>query len=127
MVIGQTVKMDPKVKALVVHALRSGEYQQGHGYLRRTLNSYNGTQGYCCLGVVCDLYQKETGKGTWGSVSTLGTSFITDTENSVTDLPTDVQVWAGLTDDDVRAELARKNDSRNYDFNDIADTIENNL
>ena len=44
--------MNPQVKEKWVNALTSGEYQQGNGKLRST-------QGYCCLGVLCDLYAKE--------------------------------------------------------------------
>lgn len=39
-------------------ALRSGEYQQGHGYLKRLLLLQDdGSTGtvYCCLGVACEL------------------------------------------------------------------------
>ncbi len=45
-------KMNPEIKQKWVDALRSGEYEQGNGKL------YSG-QGYCCLGVLCDLYSKE--------------------------------------------------------------------
>ena len=41
-----------------IAALRSGEYKQGRSYLR------DGAE-YCCLGVLCDVYRKETGKGEW--------------------------------------------------------------
>lgn len=34
-------------------ALRSGEYNQGYGRLRDG-------DSFCCLGVLCDLYEKET-------------------------------------------------------------------
>ena len=46
----QIVKLDPERKALLVAALRSGEYQQGRGRL------YDGIEGgYCCYGVACVL------------------------------------------------------------------------
>jgi len=41
-----------------VAALRSGEYQQERGYLHTE-------HGHCCLGVLCDLHQRETGDGEW--------------------------------------------------------------
>lgn len=44
--------MNPQVKEKWINALRSGEYKQG----REKLRSPN---GYCCLGVLCDLYSKE--------------------------------------------------------------------
>lgn len=34
-------------------ALRSGEYKKGRGYLRT--NNEDGTQSYCCLGVLCEI------------------------------------------------------------------------
>lgn len=40
--------MDPAIKEKWVAALRSGAYEQGRNQLR-TAN------GYCCLGVLCDL------------------------------------------------------------------------
>jgi len=48
--------MNPEIKAKWVAALRSGEYVQGRGALRRDDNTY------CCLGVLCDLHAKETGE-----------------------------------------------------------------
>jgi hypothetical protein len=49
--------MNPEVKALWLDALRSGEYKQGQGRLRKTED--DGTFSYCCLGVLCDLYIKQ--------------------------------------------------------------------
>ena len=40
----------PELKAAWVKALRSGEYRQGKGWLRR-----DGT--HCCLGVLCEITQ----------------------------------------------------------------------
>lgn len=48
-------KMNPKeARQLWIDALRSGEYHQEQHVL-----SYNGA--FCCLGVACELYQKEVG------------------------------------------------------------------
>lgn len=44
--------MNTQIKEKWVNALRSGEYAQTDGNLRTTV-------GYCCLGVLCDLYAKE--------------------------------------------------------------------
>lgn len=46
-----------------VAALRSGEYPQGHGALYVADDGED--TGFCCLGVLCDLYAKETGLGQW--------------------------------------------------------------
>ena len=49
--------MNRQIKDKWITALRSGEYNQDSdgGYLKTC-------DGYCCLGVLCDLYVKETGK-----------------------------------------------------------------
>jgi hypothetical protein len=41
-----------------VDALRSGKYKQGRKRLRHAGR-------HCCLGVLCDVYQQVTGKGSW--------------------------------------------------------------
>lgn len=51
--------MNKEVKENWVTALTSGEYEQGAGHLRTPDNKY------CCLGVLTELYRKETGKGEW--------------------------------------------------------------
>ena len=54
--------MKQEIKEKWVSALRSGEYKQG----KEGLRIYN---EFCCLGVLCDLYIKETGVGFWGAPS----------------------------------------------------------
>ena len=44
--------MNSKIKEVWVNALRSGKYEQGSEKLRSVT-------GYCCLGVLCDLYSQE--------------------------------------------------------------------
>jgi hypothetical protein len=44
--------MDKKWKRKWVKALRSGEYKQAKGALKKR-------GGYCCLGVLCDVVKKE--------------------------------------------------------------------
>ena len=46
--------MNQDVKNLWVDALRSSEFTQGRGALRTKDNRY------CCLGVLCDLYLRQT-------------------------------------------------------------------
>ena len=46
------IKMNPEVKQKWIDALRSGKYEQGSEKLRSVT-------GYCCLGVLCDLYAQE--------------------------------------------------------------------
>lgn len=59
--------MDKKTKKQWVTALRSGEYEQGKSWLRR---ENNGTERFCCLGVLCDLvepgqWRNTDGMGSW--------------------------------------------------------------
>ena len=96
-------------------ALRSGDYKQSTCSLR----DYH---GYCCLGVLCDLYSKQKGVRTeWNKHSFMRQDY---------QLPTTVWKWAGLPDCDPSMEnedhlnLAGMNDCGHYDFNQIADIIE---
>ena len=45
-------KMNTEVKQKWIDALRSGKYEQGSEKLRSVT-------GYCCLGVLCDIYVQE--------------------------------------------------------------------
>lgn len=128
------VKMDPEVKAEWVQALRSGEYEQARGYLRRTLDRGRDAkeintkpQGFCCLGVLTDLYCKKTGEGSWSLPNIFGSRFTSASGDSCTDLTADVKNWSGLDNGEVESELARKNDSGSYDFVAIAAWIEEKL
>lgn len=122
--------MDQEIKRNWVEALRSGEYRQTEGYLRTD-------EGHCCLGVLCDLAEKRGvvqgghdgnryGYGRWSESHTL---------------PEEVMEWAGTRGDDnpmvtvyLGAEygtrsmpLAELNDTFKWDFNQIADAIEEQL
>lgn len=102
-----------------LEALRSGEYKQGRGMLR----SQN---GYCCLGVVCDLIDPEAWKTQikrdypycWRS-SEQQELFPVDLETSLSDTELDM---LGL-DHDQQESLMDMNDN-GYSFYDIADEIE---
>jgi hypothetical protein len=72
--------MNPDIKAQWVAALRSGEYIQGKGYLRRRIGTTD-SYAYCCLGVLTDLAIKAG----VGSVSLYGSY-----------LSVSVRLWAGL-------------------------------
>ena len=88
--------MNSEVKAKWLEALRGGEYKQ----TRYTLHSPN--DGFCCLGVLCDIYTKEVG-GSWvweyNEEDTYSLISIVDEEEqdfATTDLPDCVVEWAGL-------------------------------
>ena len=119
-----------------VAALRSGEYQQTVGWLRDS-------QGYCCLGVACDLYAQEHPECSWlapahtpedAAIKTMSRTFVTPRGKSNLGLPEDVQKWLCLRDCNgsffdaaLLASyvcLASLNDSGKYSFKQIADIIE---
>jgi hypothetical protein len=118
--------MDATIKAQWVAALRSGEYEQGTGYLN------SDDKKFCCLGVLCELAaeagivrkQIPTEIGPIGYGSETGT------------LPATVKDWSGLRDGvgafDVQIEatgeyfyawLTTLNDD-GMTFDQIADVIE---
>ena|SRR6188768_1756975 len=119
--MNKQLRMDPEVKARWVKALRSGEYVQVQDRLRK------GSK-HCCLGVLCDLYTKESGKR-WG-FSGMKWRDIFD----FADLPgPEVCIWAGLPDENpvVRIGKAKRALSGHNDngapFAEIADAIEEQL
>lgn len=130
--------MNEQVKKQWVEALRSGKYQQGREQLRVGLED-----GYCCLGVLCDLHAQATGNE-WSKVdgpyynvdgpyyTYLGEAYFP---------PNEVAAWAGLTtrcnselelrypeesDDEVWHQehlyLSQLNDERGLTFGEIAGT-----
>lgn len=121
-------------RATLIAALRSGEYKQGEGYLRRR-EDYKHAYAtvYCCLGVAC----KISGLGSFDYTD----AFITAEEGEVssTHLPGAVRKWLGFATDngalingDMRTETALVVSSL-MDANDlgvsfaqIADIIEEN-
>jgi len=112
--------MNPQIKQKWVSALRSGEYQQGQCYLRTD-------NGFCCLGVLCDLYAKENNVE-WNLVNNGHTYEFQDKESY---LPSSVRKWAGVEGcnphiNDGESNLSVLNDSGST-FNEIADLIEEHL
>lgn len=76
---------------LLASALESGLYKQIHHNLRRD-------SGYCCLGVGCEIFRKETGIGTWSKDSEGVWAFeVSGYRNSGT-LPFEVKDWFGFKD-----------------------------
>ena len=79
--------MKQEIKEKWVAALRSGEYKQTKGYLHNE-------EGYCCLGVLANLWAKEKGlewKNSDGVYAMDGCEM---------QLPSGVVNWAGLPTDD---------------------------
>ena len=126
--------MNSEVKTKWLEALRGGEYKQ----TRYTLHSPN--DGFCCLGVLCDIYTKELG-GSWEYDEreyTCGYTLEVGDELAQVELPHCVVEWAGLEvcspevanpfrEDEVAfSTLASLNDE-GRDFKFIADLIDRDL
>lgn len=114
--------MKEEVKQIWIDALTSGEYNQGVGSLKPTPNTF------CCLGVLVDLYAKETGNIplNWN---------ISDfkSDEMICLVPKVVAEWAEVPDevcrldiDSGRRSLARINDY-GTPFSKIAEIIEENF
>lgn len=113
-----------------VEALRSGEFAQE----RQMLRSNN---GYCCLGVLCELHRKATGLGHWENTGGDWHYITHDTDGKdvhaeSVELPIEVRDWAGVISYSGEfwdkgwgraRNLARINDDGSS-FAEIADIIE---
>lgn len=106
--------MNAEVKEVWVDALRSGKYQQGRGRLKYE-------KSYCCLGVLCDLYLKQTGNIGW----TKAESHVYSFGGARTYPPEIVSDWAQVAEQHTTL-LATKNDN-GHSFEEIAEYIEENL
>lgn len=105
------------IKQKWIDALRSGNYSQSKHYLRRKDISGR-SEGYCCLGVLCDIVDPEG----WD----VGTEFGFRHQGE-TDGPSEsVKESVGLTDEQENA-LIGMNDREGLSFNEIADWIEANI
>lgn len=140
--------MDAAIKAQWIRALRSGEYQQGRGWL--TTVTSDGTERDCCLGVLCKLardagvsFSVELKAGMHGGPNKM----VYGGEHY--SLPREVQEWARLSKNDPAVTvdgadscLSECNDGRDQgeavdgsawtaiaamDFDAIADLIESQL
>jgi hypothetical protein len=140
--------MKPEIRDRWTAALRSGEYEQGCLYL---LNHNK----YCCLGVLNDLYAKDTEGAVWASISDMHPWFPEDTpenpehlvvnnERLLNFIPLSIAEWAGFTEEDFEAltppspghpatlntmswAFVNMNDRDHKTFAEIADVIEGKL
>lgn len=120
------MSMNPEWKAKWVAALRSGEYQQS----QRALKTEN---GYCCLGVLCDVVRKEQDEGEWKENE--GKQFFVIADVSDYSLPPmPVMHLVDLQTDDPRITLNGEtndislwNDDYGITFTELADAIEEQL
>lgn len=124
--------MDTDIKARWVSALRSGDYKQGKGLLRKD-------DKFCCLGVLCELavaagaVSFEVNADPDDDDQYDGATHIYGGSESVHYLPNEVVTWAGLETfnpvvpgGDSGQQLAGLND-QGRSFSKIADLIEEHL
>jgi uncharacterized protein YjiS (DUF1127 family) len=100
--------MIKRIQNMWADALESGLYVQGKNRLKKAATTDQTgkapTFEHCCLGVLCELYKKETGKGRWKKhklslpdVSCYEFAAGTNPyQENHTILPIVVQEWAGL-------------------------------
>lgn len=128
--------MNPEIKAKWVAALRSGKYQQTEGTLNRPL-----TGGFCCLGVLCDVYGKEKKKKAFDEFGSFLLGGKDHKESGTSQfLPGKVSRWAGFKNSVLESQsdmefsittplancLHHMNDE-GYTFEEIANVIEQEL
>ena len=128
--------MKKNIAKLWTSALRSGDYKQGYNSLH-LINKHN-EETFCCLGVLCDLYQKDRRKKKKKMLDVNKTAaFVVEYNAHGASLPSEVMRWAGIAtalgdfgfNSSVGActSLANLNDGLGYDFNYIAKFIEDNV
>ncbi len=88
-----TEKLNPRIKKLWLESLRSGEYTQGEGRLRRN-------DKHCCLGVLCELAVVE-GIIEKPGLDRLGReTYLYGLQADDSNLPKAVSYWANLSSRD---------------------------
>lgn len=132
--------MNPEIKKKWVDALRSGDYKQTEGTLQKD-------DAFCCLGVLCDIAEKEgIVKAQEADRSIAGSKLVGyQTEGAgyweYDILPYSVARWAGLDQRNPTVTVSEPsnkeytatyilsdlNDDFKWDFSKIADVIEEQL
>lgn len=120
--------MKKEIAKLWTAALRSGKYKQGQLALHSIQNN---NETFCCLGVLCDLYQQDRRKKKKKGL------FVNKTEPSCIEynhvgrvLPLVVSDWAGMNSYSGvvgNQSLTCLNDHMGYDFKRIAKFIKDNV
>jgi len=109
--------MNPAVKSIFTAALRSGYFKQDKGQLRSN-------KGYCCLGVLCELAEKDgiITEEMYDPADDEWQYYTKSGEYNTLMPPNAVQSWAGLTSRQV-STLGSLNDEYKKSFDEIADYI----
>jgi len=121
--VSQFERMNPVAKELWLAALRSGEREQGKGYL-------NVSDKFCCLGVLCEV-AIESGVVVEKEKDQVGADHYYYYGGRSSYPPQAVYVWSGLggltTANGPDMKLSTLNDHDGKTFLEIADWIEENL
>ena len=123
--------MNKEIATKWIEALRSGKYKKIVGCLKKVENHEQGS--FCALGVLCDIYQKESEEPLAENKRTptaKKTKVSIDGEFDL--LPEKVRDWAGLGDSEasipeMNSNVPRLNDRHKLSFKAIADIIEKNF
>lgn len=109
----------------LIEALRSGDYKQGRLSLRDTDDKF------CCLGVACDVFRKETGVGEWEKDFRGGDTYRFNASGSISGvgLPRRVQEYFGFKNlegwiEHKSISLMYMNDWERLTFEEIANILE---
>ena len=113
--------MEAELKSRWTARLRSGEYRQGKGALRKLGKD---SDSFCCLGVLCEIAVEDGKAHLSKQHEVVGWNYNYNQENSL--LPIELHAWSGICLDD-REELMSMNDAAGKTFEEIADWIDENL
>jgi hypothetical protein len=126
--------MDKKIANSWIKALESGDYKQGKCALR------NDNDCFCCLGVLCDLYDKDRKQKKKKSIKITNPKYNGNKNfacfqygNQTDYLPTVVREWAGMSSNKGWVDginLSGLNDGdydKQYTFKDIAKFIKKHI
>jgi hypothetical protein len=113
--------MNPERKSRWTTKLRSGDYLQGKGALRKRGEEQD---FFCCLGVLCEIAVDEGAVHRSEEPEVVGWHYSYDEEGGV--LPIELEEWSGIGPDD-RQGLMTMNDTEGKTFPEIADWIDANL
>ena len=130
--------MNRSVATMWAEALRSGEYEQGDGFLKyvKVLGvdkddpSKDFHVMHCCLGVLCEVAMNEGVPLVEKESHVENDRRLRKFDNCLAALPQAVMEWAeirderGCYDDENGCHLDQLNDSMRHSFHDIADVIE---
>lgn len=87
--------MNPQIKQRWIEALESGEYPKGSRCLR-SIDDDGKPTGYCCMGVLEDIYAKEFHQTWIASTQEPHKSVRVEGYNHINYMNKDVADWAGL-------------------------------